>query len=133
MICTDAQISLHAIIAKYYNGLLGRQSSEKGRDEVTYFYVGTFFVYTLALSMPIFKKKPSQRFLEKMSKLFIVTTMKNLERFCRNPRKGFFLKIDILIAKVYTKKVPNIEVHNFIPASLGTLFTKQVIVVLYLG
>ena len=28
-----------------------------GRDEVTYFYVGDVFVYTLALCMPIFNKK----------------------------------------------------------------------------
>ena len=34
--------------------------------------LGTFFVYTLALSMPILKKKPPRRFLEKMPKLFIV-------------------------------------------------------------
>ena len=34
--------------------------------------LGTFFVYTFALSMPIFKKKSLRRFLEKSSKLFIV-------------------------------------------------------------
>ena len=44
-------------ISKVLNDLLGRQSSGLGRDEVTYFYVGDIFVYTLALSMPIFKKK----------------------------------------------------------------------------
>ena len=36
---TDAQISLHTLLIKYYNDLLGRQSSERGRDEVIYFYV----------------------------------------------------------------------------------------------
>ena len=79
--------------------------------------LGTSFVYTLALSMPIFKKKPLRKFLEKSSKLFIVVT--------------FFLKIGIHSAKVYSKNVPNIEVCDFIPAPLRTLSIKQVIVVLY--
>ena len=39
-IYTDVEISLHTILVKYYNDLLGRQSSERGRDEVTYFSVG---------------------------------------------------------------------------------------------
>ena len=46
---TDAEISLHALQVKYYNDLLGRQSSERGMDEVTYFYFGELFcvkVYT---------------------------------------------------------------------------------------
>ena len=63
-----------------------------------------------------------------MAKLFIVKT---LELFSRNLGKDFFLKIGLLSVKVYTKKVPNIEVCNFIPASLGNLSTKQVIVILY--
>ena len=32
---TDAQISLHTLLVKYYNDLLFRQSSERGRDDVT--------------------------------------------------------------------------------------------------
>ena len=40
---TDAQISLHTLLIKYYNDLLGRQTSERGRDEITYFYVGEVF------------------------------------------------------------------------------------------
>ena len=35
----------------------------------------TFFVYTLALSMPIFKKKSPLKRLGKSSKLFIVVTL----------------------------------------------------------
>ena len=96
--------------------------------------LGTYFVYTLAKSRPIFKKKSLLRFLEKSHKLFIevnVTTMKSLELFSRNLRKDFFLKIGILIAKVYTKKVPNKEVCDFIPVPLRTLSIKQVLVVLY--
>ena len=37
--------------------------------------LGTFLVYTLAQSMPIFKKKSSQRFLVETFKLFIVVTL----------------------------------------------------------
>ena len=37
--------------------------------------LGTFFVYTLALCMPIFKKKSSLKRLGKSCKLFIVVTL----------------------------------------------------------
>ena len=57
--------------------------------------------------------------------------MKSLGIFSRNLLEDFFLEIGILSAKVYIKKVPNIEVCNFIHATLWTLSTKQVIVVLY--
>ena len=55
----------------YFNELPDGQSAERSRDEVTFFYVGDFlsFVYTLALSMPIFKKKSLRRFLDKMPDL----------------------------------------------------------------
>ena len=42
-----------------------------------------------------------------------------------------FLKIGIHSAKAYTKKAPNIEVCNFIPAPLRDLSIKQDIVALY--
>ena len=38
---TDAEINLHTPLVKYYNDLLGIQSSEWSMDEVTFFYVGT--------------------------------------------------------------------------------------------
>ena len=41
------------------------------------------------------------------------------------------MKIGILSAKVYTKKVPNIEECNFIPVRLRSLATKEVIEVFY--
>ena len=34
LVCTDAEISLHTLLVKYYNDLLGRQCSERDRDEV---------------------------------------------------------------------------------------------------
>ena len=99
--------------------------------------LGTFFVYTLAQSMPIFKKKSSQIFLGESCKLCVLhkksflCNTQSLELFPRNLREDFFLKIGILSPKVYTKNVPNIEVCNFILAPLRTLSIKQVIVVLY--
>ena len=45
---------------KHFNDLLERESSERGKDEVSYFYVGDVFC------MPIFKKKSSGRFLGKV-------------------------------------------------------------------
>ena len=43
---TDANKSLATLVVKHYNDLLGRQSSERGRDfnlKVTIFYVGDLF------------------------------------------------------------------------------------------
>ena len=33
----------HTLLVKHYNDLLDRQSYERGKDEVTYFYVGDVF------------------------------------------------------------------------------------------
>ena len=40
---THRVILLHTLSVKYYNDLLSRQNSERGRDEVTFFYVGDLF------------------------------------------------------------------------------------------
>ena len=69
---TDGSRILHTLLVKHYNDLFDRQSSERGKDEVTYFYVGAFFVYTMGLSMPIFKKRSSWRFLGKSIKLWVL-------------------------------------------------------------
>ena len=74
----EEQINLAIWEIPISNDLLDRQSSEQGRDEVTYFYIGDVFgIYlglSLALCMPIFKKKSLWRFLGECSKLFIVVT-----------------------------------------------------------
>ena len=70
------------------------------------------YVYTLTLSMPIFKKKSAR--------ILLVEILAD-----------FFLKIGILSAKVYTKNVPNIGVCNLTTAPPRTLSVKQVIVLLY--
>ena len=99
--------------------------------------LGTFFVYTLALCMPIFKKKSPLKRLGKSYKLWVLhknsflCNTQSLELFPRNLREDFFLKIGILSPKVYTKNVPNIEVCNFILAPLRTQSIKQGIEVLY--
>ena len=99
---TDGSRILHTLLVKHYNGLLYRQSSEWGKDEVTYFYVGDVFVYTLGLSMPIFKKKSPWRFLGKSSKLWVLhkndflCNTQSSELFPRNLCEDFFLKISIL-------------------------------------
>ena len=57
-----------------------------------------------------------------------VTTMKSLELFPRNLREHFFLKISIHCDKVFTKKVPNIEVLvilNFPRVWQGSNLEKQ--------
>ena len=56
-IYTDAEISLHTLLVKYYNDLLGRQSSERGRDEVTFFYVGDLFCIHLGTMYADFQEK----------------------------------------------------------------------------
>ena len=99
--------------------------------------LGTFFVYTLGQSMPIFKKKSSQRFLGNSSELRVLhkndslCKTQSLELFPRSLREDFFLEIGILCPKVYTKKVPQIEECNFITGPLRSLATKEVIEVLY--
>ena len=54
---TDGSNILHTLLVTHYNDLLERQSSERGQDEVSYFYVGDFFVYTLGLKYVNFQEK----------------------------------------------------------------------------
>ena len=48
---TNVSKILHTLLVKHYNDSLDRQSSEWGRDEVTYFYVGAFLVLHTAAEM----------------------------------------------------------------------------------
>ena len=50
-------ISLTTLLVKHYNDLLGRQSSERGKDEVTYFYVGDVFCIHLGTKYDNFQEK----------------------------------------------------------------------------
>ena len=100
--------------------------------------LGTFFVYTLALCMLIFKKKSRLKRLGKSSKLWVLhkksflCNTQSSELFPRNLGEDIFLKISILSPKVSTKNAPNLEVCDFIPGSSSTSPIQQVIVVLYL-
>ena len=54
---TDAEISLHGLLVKYYNDLLGRHNTEQGMDEVTFFYVGDLFCTHLGTKYANFQEK----------------------------------------------------------------------------
>ena len=64
--------------------------------------LGTFFLYTLGLSMLIFKKKSSPRFrgIWILHKNDFLCNTQSLEQFPRNLCGDFFLKISILSPKV---------------------------------
>ena len=57
IIHTDGSRILHTLLVKHYNDLLDRQSSEQGKDEVTYFYVGDIFCIQLRTKYADFKEK----------------------------------------------------------------------------
>ena len=50
-------IDLQTLLVKHYNDLLDRQSSEQGKDEVTYFYVGDVFCIHLGTKYADFQEK----------------------------------------------------------------------------
>ena len=54
---TDGNNILHTPLVKHYNDLLGRQSSERGKDEVSYFYVGDVFCIHLGTKYANFQEK----------------------------------------------------------------------------
>ena len=56
---TDGSRILHTLLVKHYNDLLDRQSSERGKDEVTYFYVGDVFCIHLGTKYADFQEKIS--------------------------------------------------------------------------
>ena len=126
-IYTHGDKKLHTLLVNHINDLLERQSSERGKDEVTYFYVGDLFCIHLGTKYANFQEKIFADISgRKLQTLYCsnVTTIQSLQLSPRNICKDFFLKIGILCAKVYTKKVPNIEVCNFINAPLRLLSIK---------
>ena len=126
--------NLTTLLVKYFNDLLGVQRSERSKDEVTFFFDGVVLCIPLGSKYADLQQKISPDTSCRKSETFHcsnVTTMKSLEPFHRNLHRDFFLKIGILIVKVYTKKVANIEECNFIHVPLRLLNPKQVIVVLH--
>ena len=53
----DGSRILHTLLVKHYNDLFDRQSSERGKDEVTYFYVGDVFCMHLGTKYADFQEK----------------------------------------------------------------------------
>ena len=132
---TGAKFYTPNYTVKHYMTCFIDRSLSGARMKLHTSMLGTFFVYTLGLSMPIFKKKSSRRFLGKSSKLCVLhkksflCNTQSLELFTRNLRKDFFLKIGILSPKVYTKKVPNFEIVWPTPGTLRRLTVKGVYLV----
>ena len=56
-VTTHGLIKLFTLLVKYYNGLLGRQTSKRGMDEVTFFYVGDLFCIHLDTKYANFQEK----------------------------------------------------------------------------
>ena len=54
---TDGSRILHTLLVKHYNDLLDRQSSERGKNEVTYFFVGDVFCIHLETKYADFQEK----------------------------------------------------------------------------
>ena len=54
---TDGNNILDTPIVKHYNDLLGRQSSERGKDEVSYFYVEDVFCIHLGTKYANFQEQ----------------------------------------------------------------------------
>ena len=54
---TDGNNILHTQLVKHYNDLLERQCSERGKDEVSYFYVGDVFCIHLGIKYADFQEK----------------------------------------------------------------------------
>ena len=48
---------LHTLLVKHYNDLLESQSSEQGKDEVSYFYAGDVFCIHLGTKYANFQEK----------------------------------------------------------------------------
>ena len=54
---TDGSRILHTLLVKHYNDLFDRQSSERGKDEVTYVYVGHVFCIHFGTKYADFQEK----------------------------------------------------------------------------
>ena len=54
---TDGSKILHTLLVKHYNDLLERQSSARGKNEVSSFYVGDIFCIHLGTKYANFQEK----------------------------------------------------------------------------
>ena len=65
---TDGIKILHTLLVKHQNDLLDRQSSERDKDEVAFFYVGDVFCIHLGTKYANFQEK--KIFVEISGKMF---------------------------------------------------------------
>ena len=56
-LCTDGSKISHTLLVKHYNDLLDNHSYKRGKDEVTYFYVGEIFCIHLGTKYADFQEK----------------------------------------------------------------------------
>ena len=102
--------TLHTLLVKYYNDLLDKQSSKRGRDEVTYLLLcwDVFGIIIGPMYADFFQEKIFTVFSGRKFQTFYcrnVITMKSLELSPRNfPLRFFFLKIGIHRAPRYIQK-----------------------------
>ena len=94
---TSQIFSLHTLFSKVIQWLAWQIEFWEGQWWGYILHVGDIIVYTLALSMPIFKKKSSRRVLGK-------SFNEKFGTFSQKSTRKFFL------AKVYTKKRSQIEI-----------------------
>ena len=69
---TDGNNILHIPLVKHYNDLLEWYSSERGKDEVSYFYVGCVFCIHLGTKYANFQEKIFMKLLGKISKINVL-------------------------------------------------------------
>ena len=74
----DGSKTLHTLLVKHYNDFLDRQSSERVKDEVTYFYVGDVFCIHLGTKYADFQEKI---FAEISGKMFQTFHCSNVTRY----------------------------------------------------
>ena len=70
---TDGNNILHIPLIKHYNDLLERQCSERGKDEVSYFYVGVVFCMHLGTKYANFQEKISAEISGKKFQTLCIT------------------------------------------------------------
>ena len=72
---THGSENLTTLLVKYFNDLLGDQSSERSRDEVTFFYVGDVLCIHLGTTYANFQEKTTPETSGKSYKVFIVVML----------------------------------------------------------
>ena len=97
---------------KHYNDLLLGGAGIKSHTSM----LGTFFIRTSALCLPIFEKKSLRSAAEKSVKMTFYVLPDFCQIFPELPVEIFFSKNDMGNVRGIAKNVPNIQVHELPPA-----------------